>query len=45
MVSVYFKISIIINVIEPRVDKTQYIYVGVCTKLHVSVLENDLFSV
>jgi hypothetical protein len=45
MVSVYFKINNLINVIQPRVDKIQYKYVGVCTKFHVSVIDNGLYKV
>ena len=41
--SVKFEINIIINILETRVDKIPYIYVGVCTKLHVSVVENGLY--
>ena len=45
MLYVIFRIHILINVIESRIDKIQYIYVGVCTKLHVNVKENGLYSV
>ena len=41
--SVKFEINIIINILETRVDKIPYIYVGVRTKLHVSVVESGLY--
>ena len=42
--SVKFGINIVINVLETCIDKIAYIYIyiGVYTKLHVSVVESGL---
>ena len=41
--SIHFEIYIIMNIIESRVNKIQYIYVGVYTKLHMIVIESGLY--
>ena len=38
--SVHFEIYIIMNIIESRVDKIKYIYVGVYTKLYMIVIKS-----
>ena len=41
--SIHFEIYIIMNIKESRVNKIQYIYVGVYTKLHMIVIESGLY--
>ena len=41
--SIHFEIYIIMNIIESSVNKIQYIYVGVYTKLHMIVIESGLY--